>query len=447
MAQPTSNLKIDDLRSRIRLDPKSRVFYPLAEELRKIGQVAESERVLRVGLEHHPTYLSAWVSLGRVLRDQHKDAEAIEALKKALQLDPGNVVAARLLGDAYLTTGDKIEAIKKYKLLLALMPGDQDVEAIVEGLERELNPIVLATVEENEPGPASDSSEMRTPAHAAPAAESPAAAVDESPFAEAESFAPAAGVTPFAPADHPMDETRPQARPQPPDESPWDDVAASPSPAAPPASEQPLGEVQAPPVSSWHQAEPVAPESTGDDEPMLAVHSDSPFEDPSGYSSDALNVEQPSGMHIEEAPETSSDASIWGEPSSRKTAPDEASPWSDQAESSSQASPAWGDDQNSTPDASNVFASSSDEPEQREDVTNTLTMADLYVRQGQTQQAAEIYDRILDRDPGNEEVRSKRSALTAGTTATPRPQNVGDQRAEKLGRWLTKVGRKEDGGV
>src|SRR6185436_19531088 len=124
MAQPATNPKIEELRLRLKADPKSRLFYPLAEELRKAGQVEEAEQVLRGGLTAHVTYLSAWVSLGRVLRDQKKDGEAVEALARALQLDPGNVVAARLLGDSYLSLGDKVEAIKKYKLVHALMPGD-----------------------------------------------------------------------------------------------------------------------------------------------------------------------------------------------------------------------------------------------------------------------------------------------------------------------------------
>src|SRR5919205_2230526 len=110
MAQPATNAKIEELRFRLKTDPKSRLFYPLAEELRKVSRFEEAEQVLRTGLEHHPTYLSAWVSLGRVLRDQHKNDGASEALKKALQLDPGNVVAARLLADAYLALGDKVEA-------------------------------------------------------------------------------------------------------------------------------------------------------------------------------------------------------------------------------------------------------------------------------------------------------------------------------------------------
>ena len=138
MAQPGINAKIEELQFRIKTDPKSRLFFPLAEELRKHGKLPEAEQVLRTGLGVHATYLSAWVSLGRVLREQHKNAEAVEALTTAMQVDPGNVVAARLLADAYLDLGEKVEAIKKYKLVQALMPGDEELEAKIERLDREI---------------------------------------------------------------------------------------------------------------------------------------------------------------------------------------------------------------------------------------------------------------------------------------------------------------------
>src|SRR5262249_13323403 len=150
MAQ-AQNPKIEELRFRLKTDPKSRLFYPLAEELRKVGGFEEGERVLRAGLEHHPTYLSAWVSLGRVLREQNKNDGAVEALKKALQLDPGNVVAARLLADGYLALGDKVEAIKKYKLVHALLPADQELEGLIERLDREVNPPFPVHAEEAPP--------------------------------------------------------------------------------------------------------------------------------------------------------------------------------------------------------------------------------------------------------------------------------------------------------
>ena len=150
MAQAATNPKIEELRGRLKSDPKSRLFYPLAEELRKVSQFDEAEQVLRTGLANHPSYLSAWVSLGRVLRELHKDKEAVEALTKALQLDQGNVVAARLLGDAYLALGEKVEAIKKYKLVYALHPADEGLEGTIERLDAEINaPAIIP-----EPGPA-----------------------------------------------------------------------------------------------------------------------------------------------------------------------------------------------------------------------------------------------------------------------------------------------------
>src|SRR5215472_13805560 len=149
MAQ-ASNPKIEELRFRLRTDPRTRLFFPLAEELRKIGQLHEAETVLRTGLSNHPAYLSAWVCLGRVLRDQNKNGEAAETLTKALQLDPGNVVAARLLAETYDAMGDKVEAIKKYKLVRALLPRDQEIDARIEQLDRELNP---PRVSEPEPEP------------------------------------------------------------------------------------------------------------------------------------------------------------------------------------------------------------------------------------------------------------------------------------------------------
>ena len=46
MAQPATSPKIEELRFRLKMDPKSRLFYPLADELRKAGQTAEAEQVL-----------------------------------------------------------------------------------------------------------------------------------------------------------------------------------------------------------------------------------------------------------------------------------------------------------------------------------------------------------------------------------------------------------------
>jgi len=174
MAQPASNPKIEELRFRLKGDPKSRLFFPLAEELRKLDQLGEAEQVLRTGLGNHPTYLSAWVSLGRVLHEEDKHSEAVEALNKALQLDQGNVVAARLLADSYAALGDKLEAIKKYKLVRALLPADEQLDAIIEKLEEDLNPVTLFS-------PPGEDTLRRAPSGGTPEP------LDESPFVTEES--------------------------------------------------------------------------------------------------------------------------------------------------------------------------------------------------------------------------------------------------------------------
>src|ERR1051326_9012613 len=288
MAPSATSPKIEELRFRLKTDPKSRLFYPLAEELRKVGACADAEQVLRTGLTYHPSYLSAWVSLGRVAREQGKSDDAIEALAKALQLDPGNVVAARLLADSYLAAGEKVEAIKKYKLVHALMPGDSEVEAMIEQLDREL--------------------------------------------------------TPIAPAPEP--EPEPQPEPE--------------------------------PVFSEPEPEPELAHSAAEEAIFPAA---------------AVEVEAPAGFHVEEAP----------------LGADVATPWDSEEEELPAPEP-----------------------------TDTVTMADLYARQGLVAEARRIYETILQRDPANDAVREKLAALDV--------QPV-QKKIARLEDWLSKVSRREESHV
>jgi hypothetical protein len=378
MAQPASNPKIEELRFKVRTDPRSRLFYPLAEELRKVSQFGEAEQVLRAGLGNHPTYLSGWVSLGRVLREQKKDRESVEPFVKALQLDPGNVVAARLLAEAYYAIGEKVESIKKYKLVHALMPSDQEIEALIEQLTRELNPIA--------PSPFAMPDETRQTGQAAEAA-------------------PHSEPPPPPPAD-----SAPELAPWPETDRVFDDTASS-------LLRAQMLEVR-----------------TGDIEPMSAHHSDSPFEEPAeagGYGSSAFEVEQPGGMHIARAPLSADLPEGWGDPTPVETAPLI-------APEPLELPPA---------DDADVFAPSegaAPAPTPVGEVTNTLTMADLYARQGLHDDARRIYDAILDREPQNASVRAKRDALTERAVSAASDT---DPKVEKLQTWLKKVSRKEAGGV
>jgi tetratricopeptide (TPR) repeat protein len=428
MAQPATNPKIEELRFRIKSDPKSRLFYQLAEELRRAGQFAESEQLLRQGLVHHPTYLAAWVSLGRVLREQQNDAAAVEALNTALQLDPGNVVAARLLGDAYLVLGERVEAIKKYKLVHAILPTDEDLRATIERLETELHPPQVSAFDESEAdafGSEDASSIANQEADSAPLASQ-----DEPPVASAQEASwqdvPSLSWTDEPPATFP-ENPAPQvvAAGEP---LPWSD-------AVPVAEESPGDSSSPDTVSPFAMRDAFSEDSpfdkttppfrmddatasdAGDDEPMASAHESSPFEDPAPSAlADALAIESPVGIHVDFAPE-----------SAEVAAPVESLYAEDGF------------------DESEVFAAapSTSMAAGSQDVTDTLTMADLYSRQGLTDDARTIYEHILARDPGNEQVREKLFALTGA----PAGEASASARVARLERWLAKVSRREVGRV
>ncbi len=398
MAQGPSNPKIEELRFRLKADPKSRIFYPLAEELRKISQFAEAEGVLRTGLTHHPTYLSAWVSSGRVLRELGKNGEAVEALSKALQLDPGNVVAARLLAEAYLSLGEKVEAIKKFKLVHALLPSDEQVVEIIARLDAELNPpapvpVAPPAASEPEPLPFAAAPEPE----ALPFAGLPAAAPDSTPFMEETESEPEPETAPL-PVGAPSLEESPFAS---------DDVAI-------------LEAAQHTFVEEEEEAV-----ATADAEPMLAAHAESPFEEPAPESTpEALALEEPPGIHVEDAPLAAEVAAPV--PSAVPAAFDE-EPVADLY----------------TPTVETPFdveePMSGAAPE--EDLAENVVMADLYERQGLTEKAREIYEHILQREPQNTLVRAKLSTIAGSGPAAGAGQR--NPKVTKLEEWLSKVGRKE----
>ena len=366
MAQPATTPKLEELRFKLKTDPKSRLFYQLAEELRKAGHYDESEQTLRSGLLVYPTYLAAWVSLGRTLREQKNDAGAVDALNKALQLDPGNVVAARILADAYLALGDKVEAIKKYKLVHALLPSDEELRVTIEQLERDIH---VPAAEES--SPFGDSAPEEIPVAAEEMSPRPAA-IAETVEAYIPTMEPAAAESAEPLASSPFEEESPFDRTLP----PFADAARS------------FGE---------HVR---TDEETADVEPMSVAHDESPFEEPvSTFTSDAFDVETPAGMHIEAMPVVAEVPSPVVDP---KSAVVEA---------------------------------------HFEDAANTVTMADLYVRQGLVEEARHIYEHILARDGENAEVRAKLEALTPQLNPRVNP------RVGALERWLDKVSRREVGRV
>lgn len=130
------NARIDDLRKRLEKEPGSRLFAQLAEELRKNGDFEEAIAVSRAGLEKQPAYSSARMTLGRALQDSGDLKGALPEFEAVLKGAPDNILASRLLGECLEGTGDLAGAARRYRATLVLSPGDKQVQARLEAVEK-----------------------------------------------------------------------------------------------------------------------------------------------------------------------------------------------------------------------------------------------------------------------------------------------------------------------
>jgi tetratricopeptide (TPR) repeat protein len=93
--------RIEELRRRVERDPASIAFAQLAEEYRRAGELDEAVRVAGAGLERHPDYLSARVTLGRALIALGRFDEAEPELESVVRAAPDNLAAIRALAEIH----------------------------------------------------------------------------------------------------------------------------------------------------------------------------------------------------------------------------------------------------------------------------------------------------------------------------------------------------------
>jgi tetratricopeptide (TPR) repeat protein len=171
------NYRLSDLKLRWQRDPSSRLFLQLANEHRKAGQVEEAVAVLEQGLEHRPNDLSALVVLGRCRLELGRADEAVEPLETVISRDPTHIVASKLLIEAHLQRGDADQAaerLRMYRLLNDRDPELDHLEYRLERLQAEAEPATGAggelegTPEAAAPAPVEAVAEVVTPVAQAP---------------------------------------------------------------------------------------------------------------------------------------------------------------------------------------------------------------------------------------------------------------------------------------
>lgn len=364
--------RLAEMKDRVEKDPKSRLFVQLADEYRKAGQPGEAIAALRRGLEHHPSYVAAWNVLAKLYIESGRDLDAQPVLEKSLALDPQNVVAARLLGDVHYRRGSLVEAIKKYKLVRAIAPGDAALEELIDLIEAQVGPGQRPEALPVAPAPADpQETQAMVPSRAAEVAS--AAPSDEGPGA------------PLVPPPAEVDEVASVIPPSEDESSPFDDSQSSQRSAAPEGS----GGFDSDDL--WHETADAAPAA----EPPAEPPPEPPAAEPVSDGEEFRTAYIPNAALLAQM----------GRPAAADALPAEAPP-EPVAEDEEPSAIPFGSPPGEEPEAS--FGAPAAAPlEGAGEPVSTLTMADLYLQQGHLVSARGILESLLRRDPTNPEARRR----------------------------------------
>jgi len=134
MTKPATqrNPMIESLKDRIARDPLSRAFLQLAEEYRKEGRYQEAIDVCLDGLQRHPAYHTARISLGRTYLEGGDLENARRTFVEVLELQPENHLAAKLLAEIQKKMGDPAGAAATYRSILRYYPTDREVATLLD---------------------------------------------------------------------------------------------------------------------------------------------------------------------------------------------------------------------------------------------------------------------------------------------------------------------------
>ena len=117
--------RIEELRRRVQTDPASIAFAALAEEYRRAGHFDDAIATCRTGLQRHPAYLSARVTLGRSLLEIGRYDEARQELEQVLRSAPENLAAIRALAEIHHRAGELPESEHHFQETDAQPAADQ----------------------------------------------------------------------------------------------------------------------------------------------------------------------------------------------------------------------------------------------------------------------------------------------------------------------------------
>ncbi len=129
---PGLTQQIAHFEDRLRHDPQSRAFLPLADLYRRRGQLAHARDLLQEGLQRHPGFVTARVALALVLTEMEAHDPARDAMNDVLEADPDNLLALRLLLADARRRQDSAVARELAERLIRLAPDDRHARALLQ---------------------------------------------------------------------------------------------------------------------------------------------------------------------------------------------------------------------------------------------------------------------------------------------------------------------------
>lgn len=125
---------IENLKERLKKNPNSKLFVPLAEEYRKAEMFDEAIEVLKQGLELQPSYMSARVALGKIYLEKEMLEEAKSEFEEVIKAIPDNLFAHKKLAEIYKDMGNPISALNQYQTVISLNPLDDEAQISMEAI-------------------------------------------------------------------------------------------------------------------------------------------------------------------------------------------------------------------------------------------------------------------------------------------------------------------------
>jgi len=131
-------MTVDDIQAltaQLARDPSSLVFLPLAEALRRRGQLEAALAIAASGAGRYPEMAGAYDLLARIQSDRGEGDLAFDAWTTVLRLDPDHVGAHKGLAFLSFRAGDFARSLRYLRRAVELRPRDESLRGALSRVE------------------------------------------------------------------------------------------------------------------------------------------------------------------------------------------------------------------------------------------------------------------------------------------------------------------------